>query len=133
MTDHPPSHRQNSDPRAACGDVAGPGGPHDRNAVVLDTSKAVLLDHATALIAHLTRKGEPLDAHALLLEGKINGSPDRSRILYLTDLDGAADVCAHLMALAARNSQADEFTKAIAASAAWITEPGVSAPAGGSS
>jgi hypothetical protein len=87
---------------------------------VLDTSKAVLLDYAEACIAHLTRRGEPVDAHALLLEGKINGSPDRTRVLYLMDFEGAADVAAHLLALAARNGQAEEFAKAIADSAAWV-------------
>jgi hypothetical protein len=114
----------NSDPREPGGNVAGPGGPLDRNAVVLDTSKAVLLDHATALVAHLTRRGKPLDAHALLLEGKINGSPDRSRILYLMDLDGAADVVAHLLSLAQRNGQEVEFAKAIEASEAWVYDRG---------
>jgi hypothetical protein len=89
---------------------------------VLDTSKAVLLDYAEACIAHLTRKGEPLDVTALMLGGKINGSPDRSRILYLMDLDGAADVVAHLLALAQRNGQSTEFQLAIAASAAWVTD-----------
>lgn len=111
--------RRNTDPRKVGGDVAGPGGPEDRDAVVLDTSKAVLLNHATALIAHLTRKGEPLDAYALMLEGKINGAQDRSRVLYLTDIDGAADVVAHLLSLAKRNGQEQEFSAAVSASEAW--------------
>lgn len=111
--------RRNSDPRRAGGDIAGPGGPYDRDAVVLDTSKAVLLDAATACVAHLTRKGEPLDATALMLEGKINGSPDRSRVLYLTDIEGAADVVAHLLSLAQRNGQEQEFADAISESKAW--------------
>lgn len=112
--------RRNSDPRRPGGDISGPGGPTERNAVVLDTSKAVLLDHATACIAHLTRKGEPVDATALMLEGKINGSPDRSRILYLTDWEGAADVVAHLLSLAQRDGRSEEFSKLIGESAAWV-------------
>ena len=112
----------NSDPRDPSGDIAGPGGPHERQSVVLDTSKAVLVDYAEACIAHLTRKGQPVDAVALMLAGKINGSPDRSRILYLTDWDGAADIVAHLLSLAARDGQSEAFSKTIAASAAWVTD-----------
>jgi hypothetical protein len=113
--------RRNSDPRKVGGDIAGPGGPNERDAVVLDTSQAVLLDHATACVAHLTRKGAPLDATALMLEGKINGSPDRTRVLYLMDEEGAADVAAHLFSLAKRNGRAAEFARLVAASEAWST------------
>jgi hypothetical protein len=114
--------KANKNPRRAGGDIAGPGGPSERQSVILDTSKAVLLDHATACIAHLTRSGEPVDATALMLEGKINGSPDRTRILYLMDLAGAADVVAHLMSLAKRNGQEAEFAKAVDDSPAWDLE-----------
>jgi hypothetical protein len=113
--------RRNSDPRKAGGDIAGPGGPTERDAVILDTSQAVLLDGATACIAHLSRKGVPVDATALMLEGKINGSPDRTRVLYVMDLDGAADVVAHLLALAKRDGNEAAFSKAISESAAWTT------------
>lgn len=112
-------HRRNTDPRRPGGDIAGPGGPEDRNAVVLDTSKAVLLDHATAVIAHLTRDGQPVDAYALMLEGRINQVAERSRVLYLADLEGAADVVAHVLSLARRNGDEDRMMAAVRDSEAW--------------
>lgn len=66
--------------------------------------------------------GDIADAIAVMLEGRVNQSPDRTRILYLTDSQGAADIVAHLLALAARNGGAEAFADAINASAAWSTE-----------
>ena len=111
--------RANTDPRRAGGAIAGPGGPQDRNAVVLDTASAVLLDGVTACVAHLTRSGEPINATALLLEGKVNASPDRVRILYLMDPTGAADVVAHLLALARRSGTEEAFGRLVSQSLAW--------------
>lgn len=88
------------DPRKTGGNIAGPGGPHDANAVIIDPTNAVLLDHST-----VTLVGSPGDPHpylAMLLEGRINKTRDRARNLYLLNEDGAAALVTELIALAHR-------------------------------
>lgn len=91
--------RISGDPRKSGGDIAGPGGPHDRNAVIIDTTGAVLLDHSDVCLMETT-SGTPV--LALLLEGRINKSTDRARNLYLLNEDGAAALVTELLALAHR-------------------------------
>lgn len=91
-----------SDPRSAGGDVAGPGGPAQQNSVVVDTTRAVLLDGSTGVVVHLQRAGQAEDAYGLMLEGRINKTIERSRVLYLTDLEGLAKVAAECVSLAGR-------------------------------
>lgn len=106
------------DPRRLGGDIAGPGGPHDRHAFVVDSTDAVLLDHTTVSIVHLARRdapGEVEHAVGLLLEGRVNKTRDRTRVLYLVNADGAAALFTELAGLASRASAegltdlADEF------------------------
>lgn len=87
-----------TDPRRAGGDVAGPGGPHDKDGVIVDTRRAVLLDHthASALLEH-----DPM-LIAVMLDGRINRVEERAKILYLMDLDGAASLVAEVVSLAGR-------------------------------
>jgi hypothetical protein len=108
------------DPRPLGGDIAGPGGPHDLHAVVVDCTDAVLLDHTTVSIVHLGRRDQPGEVeHAvgLLLEGRVNKSRDRTRVLYLVNADGAAALLTELVGLASRaradglNDLADEFVR----------------------
>jgi hypothetical protein len=91
--------RTSGDPRKSGGDIAGPGGPHDRNAVVLDTTAAVLLDSSDVCLMETTGGNVVL---AMLLEGRINKTTDRARNLYLMNEDGAAALVTELMALANR-------------------------------
>lgn len=91
--------RISGDPRKSGGDIAGPGGPHDRNSVIVDTTNAVILDAATVSEVE-TLTGKP--ALAMLLEGRIAKTPDRARNLYLMDEDGAAALVTELLALANR-------------------------------
>lgn len=91
--------RISGDPRKTGGDIAGPGGPHDRNAVVIDTTDAVLLDSSDVCLME-TSNGTPV--LALLLEGRINKTTDRARNLYLLNEDGAAALVTELLALAHR-------------------------------
>jgi hypothetical protein len=100
MTDRRKTGRRISgDPRKTGGDIAGPGGPHDRNAVVLDTAKAVLLDHSDVCLMETAGGSVVL---AMLLEGRINKTADRARNLYLMNEDGAAALVTELIALAHR-------------------------------
>lgn len=92
--------RISGDPRKTGGNIAGPGGPHDRNSVIVDTSNAVLLDGTTVSLVQTKSSATPV--LALLLEGRINQTPDRARNLYLMDGDGAAAIVSELVALAYR-------------------------------
>jgi len=87
------------DPRKSGGDIAGPGGPHDRNSVIVDTTNAVILD-ATTVTQVETLTGKP--ALAMMLEGRIARTQDRARNLYLMDEDGAAALISELLALGHR-------------------------------
>lgn len=91
--------RISGDPRKSGGDIAGPGGPHDRNAVIVDTTNAVILD-ATTVTEVETLTGKP--ALAMLLEGRIARTTERARNLYLMEEDGAAALVTELLALAHR-------------------------------
>jgi hypothetical protein len=92
--------RISGDPRKSGGDIAGPGGPHDRNGVIIDTTDAVLLD--SSVVSLVETPGHPAPVLAMLLEGRINKTTDRARNLYLMNEDGAAALVTELMALAHR-------------------------------
>lgn len=100
MTRKKTGRRISGDPRKTGGDIAGPGGPHDRNAVILDTTDAVLLDHSTVTLVETPNHTAPV--LAMLLEGRINKTTDRARNLYLLNEDGAAALVTELIALAHR-------------------------------
>lgn len=99
MTRKKTGRRISGDPRKTGGDIAGPGGPHDRNSVIVDTTDAVLLDHSDVCLVE-TSNGSPI--LAVLLEGRINKTTDRARNLYLMNEDGAAALVTELLALANR-------------------------------
>jgi len=92
--------RISGDPRKTGGDIAGPGGPQDRDAVIIDTTDAVLLDHSTVTLIETPNHTAPV--LAMLLEGRINKTTDRARNLYLMNEDGAAALVSELIALAHR-------------------------------
>jgi hypothetical protein len=87
------------DPRKAGGTIAGPGGPHDRDSVIIDSTNAVLLDH-TNVCQMETNTGEHIIAMAL--SGRINKTPERTEIVYLLGADGAAAIITELIALGGR-------------------------------
>ncbi|MFJ2477094.1 hypothetical protein ACIOWI_29670 [Streptomyces sp. NPDC087659] len=92
--------RISGDPRKSGGGIAGPGGPHDANAVIIDTTDSVLLDGAT--VSLMGAPGRPNPILAVLLEGRINKTRDRARNLYLMNEDGAAAIVSQVLALAGR-------------------------------
>lgn len=93
-------HRISGDPRKSGGNIAGPGGPHDADSVIIDATNAVLLDHST--VSLVGSPGNPKPYLAVLLEGRINKTTDRARNLYLMNEDGAAALVTELIALAHR-------------------------------
>lgn len=107
MTRKKTGRRTSGDPRKTGGDIAGPGGPHDHNAVIIDTTNAVLLDTTNAVLldasdVSLVETGSGSVALAMLLEGRIDKTTDRARNLYLMNEDGAAALVTELIALAHR-------------------------------
>lgn len=78
------------------GAMVGPG-----EDVVLDTSKAVLLDGLEVCLV-----GPPQDQTnamlAMRLDGRVNKTDDRAHVLYLLNEDGAAAIISELLDLATR-------------------------------
>ncbi|MFH8405514.1 hypothetical protein ACH4FX_12175 [Streptomyces sp. NPDC018019] len=120
--------RIGGDPRRAGGDIAGPGGPRDRDAVIIDTTDSVLLD-ATSVCLMETGSGHEV-VLAALLEGRINQSSERSRVLYLMNSDGAAALVTELLALAYRVGP--EFGKTLISRVRRLVDEGAAEPPGGS-
>jgi hypothetical protein len=106
--------RRTGDPRPLGGGIAGPGGPYDRDGVVVDTRNAVILD--TSNVAMATNPSDGRRVVAVLLGGKINQSVQRTDVLFLTGADGAAAICTELIAIARREggSYMNEFTRLVA-------------------
>ena len=95
-----------TDPRTLGGSIAGPGGPRDRNSVVLETDRAVLFDDMTVCqIEPSTPVTDPMIA--MVLSGRINHTTDRAEVLFMFDLDGAAAIVTELLALAMRMGAAE--------------------------
>lgn len=101
-----------TDPRRAGGDMVGPGGPRDMHGIIHDVRRAVLLDHNDVALVHTgryTTVGDPGvgegvmvvedDGIGVLMEGRINKSTERARILFLTNTDGVAALVSQLTAL----------------------------------
>jgi hypothetical protein len=88
------------DPRQLPGSIAGPGGPHDRHSVVLDTTHGVLLDAVDVAVGHNVSDGR--DFLTMVLGGRVNRSQDRASVLYMLDADGAAAIVSELEAVMRR-------------------------------
>lgn len=93
-----------TDPRSLGGGIAGPGGPRDRGAVVLDAANAVLLSDVTVCEVDTPQAGTVL---AMQMSGRVNHTRDQAELLFLLDADGAAAIVTELLALAARMGAAE--------------------------
>ena len=96
-----------TDPRELHGSIAGPGGPRDRHSVVIDASRAVLLDDMT--VCQVADR----DLIAMVLAGRVNYTKERAEVLFVFDFDGAAAIVTELLALAMRMDET-ETTRLIA-------------------
>lgn len=88
-----------TDPRDLGGSIAGPGGPHDNGAVVIDTSKALLPTHTEVCLVDESG-GQPLAA--VELHGRINRTGDEATVLLIAGPDALAAWVSQLVGLAAR-------------------------------
>lgn len=95
---------EGTNPRKAHGGgIAGPGGPHDKNAVIVDAKNAVMLAGVTVTMVEPSTagvRGRPL--YALNLEGRINKTKEQVNINFLFEVDGAAAIITELIALSSR-------------------------------
>lgn len=104
-----------NDPRRVHGEgIVGPGGPRDHDAVLVDATNAVLMDHVAVSMVSPRRvtdngveAGEPVVT--LSLGGRINRSQERAEIVFVFDpIDGTAALISELFGLAHRWG-GDEF------------------------
>jgi hypothetical protein len=85
------------------GKISGPGGPYDRDQVVVDTTDAILMDTVEVAVVGMIREGKMDEVVlALELEGRVNKSKRREDNLYLFDADGAAAIISELLGVAHR-------------------------------
>ena len=119
-----------TDPRTLGGSIAGPGGPRDRNAFVIDATHGVLLDGLEVVVVEPQRGGvkQPV-CLAMLLSGRVNHTTDRADVLFMFDIDGAAAIVTELVALGARMN-GDELASTIQARLAALAGDGA-LPEGG--
>lgn len=92
-----------TDPRRLGGSIAGPGGPHDRGAVVIDSTDSILMDDMVVATVDAVRAGVLGEqAIYMTLSGRINKSTDRAKVGFLFGPDGAAALITELLAVADR-------------------------------
>lgn len=92
-----------SDPRRLGGDIAGPGGPHDRGAVFLDLTDTVLMSGVEVCAVDTMRAGVTAgQVMFMTIDGRVNKTDDQVRVGYLFDPDGAAAIITELLAMADR-------------------------------
>ena len=119
-----------TDPRKLGGNIAGPGGPHDKGGTIFDTKGAVLLDYCEVATAEGAGDGTE-DAIALLLAGRVNGTRDKARVLYMMDADGAAALVTEIEALVRRGAAdgwAERYARAKARREAELKAAGAWGP-----
>lgn len=79
--------------------MIGPGGPHDRHRVLLDTRHGVLMDHVDVSVGH---NSDGHDFLVLMVAGRIDHTTERAQVLHMFDVDGAAAIVTELEALMRR-------------------------------
>lgn len=97
---------QLTDPRELGGSVAGPGGPMDEGAFIIDSRRAILMD---SLEVVKVDDSSGMDALAMLAGGRINRSEDTARVMFLGDLDMLAAFITEAHGLAERMGRQDEL------------------------
>lgn len=101
---------ENTDPRRPGGDIIA-GSHRDNKAVTLDMTDGVLLEEVDIALMEPEIGGE-LTGYlnvAMTLSGRINKTEERSKILYLFDADGAAEILTELIALGSREEFGHEL------------------------
>jgi hypothetical protein len=84
--------------------IVGPGGPHDKGGVVVDTRDAILLDEQ--MVA--TADSSEASIIAIELMGRVNRSERRDSRLFLMNGDGAAAIVSEIVGLMSRCSRSED-------------------------
>lgn len=84
------------------GDIVGgaDASPYERNSVLLDTSNAVLMDATD--FAMMENGSDGRRFASVLIQGRVNRSKRRARVLFLMDADGLAALMTQATGLAVR-------------------------------
>ncbi len=107
-----------ADPRRLGGNMAGPGGPRDHGATLLDTTDAVHLHQVNVAVVDAVRKGELSEQVMFMtLGGRVNKKTDQVKVGFLFGPDGAAALITELLALADRSGAEllDDLTRRLTA------------------
>jgi len=96
-----------ADPRTLGGQIAGPGGPHDQGAVLIDATDCVLMDSLDVCIIDRVQGGKSQgEGIFMTLNGRVNKTERNVQVGYIFDVDGAAAIITELLALADRSGPA---------------------------
>lgn len=77
-----------TDPRELGGSISGPGGPFDLGEVVIDASRAVIVDFQEIAKVDPKQGARGQMMFALLIKGRINQTADRVNVMLFESLDG---------------------------------------------
>lgn len=98
-----PQPNGHTNPRRLGGGIAGPGGPHDQGAVVIDATDTILMDSIDVCVIDQVRDGQSAGRGIyLVVDGRINKTDERARVGIACNTDGAAAVITELLALTYR-------------------------------
>lgn len=105
----------NTDPRELSSfRMSGPGGPHDRNGVIIDPTNMVLSEGMEVCVMDTVRQGS-LDGQVTYLQihGRINRSQDRVSLGFALSTDAVAGLITELLSLSFRDSTSmlDDVTR----------------------
>ncbi len=93
-----------ADPRTLGGSITGPGGPHDRDAVVVDMTDCVLMDHVdVCTVAGFYQGVQAGERIFMTLGGRVNKTSRHVQVGFMFGSDGAAGLITELLALADRH------------------------------
>jgi hypothetical protein len=114
-----------TDPRKLHGDGIIGGSPWGVGDALVETTKAVLMEHVNVVMVGPVSNGIPRDPIVgLSLEGRINKSEDRVQVTYLFDEDGAAAIITELTGLLARAGKGKEVERLMNARFARMKQEG---------
>lgn len=95
----------NADPRTLGGNIIGDldADSNSRNAVILDMTDVVLLQHLSVSVVEAVRQSAwDGEMFYLLAEGRVNKTDREVRVGFITDTDGVAALISELLAIAHR-------------------------------
>jgi hypothetical protein len=122
--------RNPSDPRKYQSSGMTGGGPHERDATIVDERHAIVLSQVeTCMVQGRDGGDQAVNVMALMLGGMVrSGKKEDVRIVYLTDMAGAINVITNMISLFGRSGQAREFVAAFDAVMKEMANDGLTSP-----